>query len=114
VSRAPTFREIGERIRETRTKRGLSQNDLAEAIGVTRPVVTKIENGAKATNSVEIRKIADYLGVSVEELTASIQDESLAMRFRKSSDSQAFLDSVLEIEKLVKAMLAQVRLKGTG
>jgi transcriptional regulator with XRE-family HTH domain len=111
VSRVPTFQEIGGRIRDAREKRSLSQNDLAHVLGVTRPVVTKIEKGSKATNSVELRKIADFLGASVEDLTAPVQDESLAARFRSSSDDAAFLESVSRVEELVKDMLAQVKLR---
>ncbi|MBC7324243.1 MAG: helix-turn-helix transcriptional regulator [Moorella sp. (in: Bacteria)] len=34
----PSFPEIGERIRFLREKRGLTQEDLADALGVSRPV----------------------------------------------------------------------------
>jgi transcriptional regulator with XRE-family HTH domain len=111
VSRTPTFEEIGARIRVEREKRGLSQQDLAGVLGVTRPVVTKIESGTKAINSVELRKIADYLGVSVDELTAPVEDRSLAVRFRKSTESEAFIERVSAIERLVRDMLIQVKLR---
>ncbi len=75
--RAPTFEEIGARVRSRREEKGLSQADLAKAVGVSRPVITKIEAGGKAINSVELRRIADVLGVSIEDLTRSVNDGGL-------------------------------------
>lgn len=111
MSRAPTFAEIGGRIRVLREGRGLSQADLALVLGVSRPVVTKIEKGGKAINSVEVRKLADFLGVSVDELTRAVEEESLVARFREQKQDPKFLESVLAIEEMVRDMVAQVALK---
>lgn len=55
---------IGERIRETRRKRGLSQVDLARAIGVTQPAVANWESGVHDPRRVVLARIADTLDVS--------------------------------------------------
>ncbi len=39
------LQEIGERIKETRISKKLSQKELAEAAGVQRVLVSRIENG---------------------------------------------------------------------
>ena len=40
------LQEIGERIKETRISKKLSQKELAEAAGVQRVLVSRIENGS--------------------------------------------------------------------
>lgn len=44
------------------------QVDLAEGIGISKQTASKMLNGSRAINAVELRKIADYLGVSMDTL----------------------------------------------
>ncbi len=111
MPRLPTFAEIGERIRALRQARGYDQGDLAETLQASRPVVTKIEGGKKAVNSLEIRKIADFLGVSVDELTRPVEEETLVARFRAGREDPAFLEAVGQIEDIMKMMIAQLQLR---
>ncbi len=56
------------RIRECRKARGLRQEDLAEAVGVSRQTIIAIEND-KYNASLELAmRLARYLGTTVEEL----------------------------------------------
>lgn len=41
---------IGENIRTRRKKEGMSQNDLASAIGISVPMVCQIERGTKSVS----------------------------------------------------------------
>jgi transcriptional regulator with XRE-family HTH domain len=112
MARLPTFAEIGERIRALRQEGGYDQADLAETLQVSRPVITKIEGGKKAVNSLELRKIADFLGVSVDELTRPVEEEeTLVARFRAGKDDPAFLEAVGQIEGIMKMMIAQLQLR---
>ncbi len=45
------------------------QTDLVEAIGMTKQAVSKMLNGSRMINVIELRKIADYFGVGMNELT---------------------------------------------
>ncbi len=58
--------EIGERIRETRHKRGWTQDDLAEAVGVSRSAVAQWETGRAGQLTPNLTRIASELGVGVE------------------------------------------------
>ena len=111
VSRVPTFKEIGQRIREIRLSKGFDQADLSEALGVSRPVATKIENGKKAINTLEIIKIADLLGVTVDELTKPVEEEALVAKFRQGYDDPSFYNAVNCIEEIFKSMVAQIHLR---
>lgn len=84
MSRIPTFKEVGERIRKLREQKGQSQQQLACFLGVTRPVVTKIEGGNKAINAQELRLIADFLDTTVDILLQDVEDEELVVKFRKA------------------------------
>lgn len=56
------------RIPELRKARRMSQQELADAVGVTRQTITSIEVG-RYTASLELAyKIAHYFGLSIEEI----------------------------------------------
>ena len=44
------------------------QVDLAEGIGVSKQTMSKMLNGGRAINAFELKKIADYLGISMDSL----------------------------------------------
>lgn len=59
---------IGERIFRLRTQRGLSQEELAEALGVSRQSVSKWETNASVPELEKIMKMCELFGVSLDEL----------------------------------------------
>ncbi len=56
------------RLREWRERRALTQRDLAGQAGVTTASINRIENGVHEARLSTVRKLADALGVSVDEL----------------------------------------------
>ena len=59
---------IGKRVRELRVKKGLSQQDLGNAIGVTKVTVCGYESGTRIPNLEKLIKLADTLGTSTDYL----------------------------------------------
>ncbi len=59
-------REIGERIRLTRQERGITQEELASAVGVSRSAVAQWETGRSGQVTGNLTRIAAVLGVGVE------------------------------------------------
>ncbi|RJQ31044.1 helix-turn-helix domain-containing protein [Candidatus Parcubacteria bacterium] len=55
-------------IRAARTKRGISQSDVAEKIGISRPSYIAIEQGKRDITLKEFEKLSSFLGVSLQEL----------------------------------------------
>lgn len=53
-------------IKVLRKYRGMTQGDLAEASGISRPYITEIETGRKDGSIRALRAIADALNVSLE------------------------------------------------
>ena len=60
--------EISEKIKQERSKTSLSQEALAEAVGVSRHLIGKWENGSSQPNADQILPLAKAFGISVDEL----------------------------------------------
>lgn len=65
---AITQSELGKRIASARSRRRLSQSELAEAVGLTQSAVSRIESGERAVDSLELAALAKHLGVSILDL----------------------------------------------
>ncbi len=57
-----------QKVKEYRIKNNLSQEQMARAIGVSRPTYTAIEAGKQKLSAEEAQKLASLLAVSVDEL----------------------------------------------
>ena len=55
-------------VRELRTRRGLAQGQLAEAMGVSRQTINSIENDRYTPSLPLAIALARYFGVTVEEM----------------------------------------------
>ena len=60
-----TSTEIGNRIREFRLKRGLSQERLAELLDLSPQQMQKYEAGASRLNTDKLQQLADVLGLTI-------------------------------------------------
>lgn len=64
-----------QKIKELRTEKGLSQEQVAKAIGVSRPTYTAIEAGSQNLDLDEAQKLVNLLGIDISELIfGSVQD----------------------------------------
>ena len=63
--------ETKEIIHELRTRRGLSQDELAEKIFVTRQAVSRWENGETVPNVDTLKLLSKFFGVSINTLLGS-------------------------------------------
>lgn len=62
---------LGERIKQQRKKCGLSQEKVAELVGVSRQAVTKWETGQSAPSTENLFKLAEIFGTTVDLLLNS-------------------------------------------
>jgi transcriptional regulator with XRE-family HTH domain len=63
-----TLEKFGEKVREERLKKGLSQEDLAARAGVHRTYIGMIERAEKNITLESIQKIARALDLPLDEL----------------------------------------------
>ena len=66
---------LGERIKACRQSAGMSQEKVAELVGVSRQAVTKWEVNQSAPNTENLFKLAEIFGITVDMLLAS-EDEN--------------------------------------
>ncbi len=59
--------KIGLRIKELRAERGVSQEEFANLIGMSRSYFGEVETGKRNVAAVNLEKIAKGLGVSLAE-----------------------------------------------
>ena len=60
--------DIAERLAQMRRRRGLSQGELARALGLSRQAVSKWERGESSPDTENLVALADFYGVSLDEL----------------------------------------------
>lgn len=84
-ARAPALEALRVNVIVGRAKAQLSQSELAERAGVSRPTVSRIERASGDVGIEVVQRIADALGASVSELFVSadlgrIDDSELERR----------------------------------
>ena len=106
--------DIGKMIRNFRQSAGLSQEGLAEKIGVTFQQIQKYESGYTTLNIIRLQQIALALNVSVCEffdtttptqLSLTNQEENLLKAFRRVRNAemrQSLFKLINNINKRVK------------
>lgn len=75
------FRQVGRNIQKILSEQGKTQQYLAEQLGISKQVMSKITSGAKAINVAEIKKIADILNVSVDNLLQIPENQVIVHNF---------------------------------
>jgi len=61
-------KKFGERVREIRKQKGLSQESLALACDLDRTYIGGVERGERNISLLNIQKIAEALGVNTKDL----------------------------------------------
>lgn len=102
---------LGMRIKELRSEHKIGQEKMAEVLGTSRQRYSRLENGQIDISFVEIKKIADYLGIPTTKITeAQEEKKGLVALFREKTNSQAAIDSVAKIEEILKVFHAHEKL----
>ena len=65
-------KDIGARVKLLRRQQGLTQEELATAIGKFKPVIQRIESGTVNPSIYMLREIAGGLGIKLETLMNTI------------------------------------------
>ena len=65
--------QIGDKIRELRTRSNLTQADLGKLVGVSMQAVSKWENGTAEPSTSNLLALAKLFNVSAEELLREVE-----------------------------------------
>ena len=93
---------LGERIKNQRTRVGLSQERVAELVGVSRQSVTKWESGQSAPSTENLFRLAEIFGTTVDMLL-DIPDEKNS----KSTDQAQIKELTSQIQYLYRVESAR-------
>ena len=59
---------FGEYLSRTRMEKGLSQQDLADALGITQAAISQLESGKRIATPKTVKRLAEALQVDIEVL----------------------------------------------
>ena len=68
-------KSLGEVLKDHRTRCSMTQEFVAESLGVSRQAVSKWENGTADPSTSNLLKLAKLYGISPEELIRAVQTE---------------------------------------
>ena len=83
---------IGQRIKRGRLDRGMTQRDLAKAVGVGAPHISKIEAGRESPSDELLRTIAEFLQCDFEELLLAARRVPPDLMDKLASDPKQSLE----------------------
>ena len=91
--------EFNEKLQELRKNRGLTQEELAEALFVSRTAVSKWESGRGYPSIDSLKAISRFFSVTIDELICSEEMVSVAEEEKKTFASQyaALICSALDV-----------------
>ena len=96
--------ELGARIAELRTQRGVAQRRLADEIGVDPSALSRVESGERGLAVGELIALAAFLDVSTDALL--LDDENALPLFRHDGDEEAAAAAVAEFNAVIDDFLA--------
>ncbi len=94
---------FNENLKNARERKGISQKDVAEKIGVAKSTYSLYESGNREPNVQTIKKIADVLNVSADDLLG-LSDEpmTIAAHFDGDEYTEEELDEIKAFAEFVK------------
>lgn len=72
--------EFGERLKQAREKKGMTQQTLADRLFVTRQTVSRWENGVRYPDILTVRKLSEILEISLDDLLSQENSKQIVER----------------------------------
>ena len=95
--------EFNEKLQELRKRQGLTQEELAQALFVSRTAISKWESGRGYPNIESLKAISKYFQVTVDDLLSSSEVITIAQEEQKEKDN-VFVDLVFGLLDLSAAL----------
>ena len=94
---------FNENLKASREKRGMTQKEVADTIGVAKSTYSLYESGNREPNVQTIKKIADTLNVSADDLLGlSNEPRTIAAHFDGDEFTEDELDDIMAYAEFVK------------
>lgn len=98
---------FSERLYELRTRNGESQDNVADAIGVSRVAFTRYENGTREPKAIIALRIAQHFNVTVEQLLIAEPTEPTNATMNVSPDEHSLLTQYRSLNRQGKEYVLQ-------
>lgn len=102
------YTELGKRIREERRKHNYTQIMMADALNMSTPYISYIENGKKYVSLPALADIAQYLNITLDYLlfgTHSTDDITMLCQLLNEGDS----DEIKLVTSIIEAIIPIIR-----
>lgn len=103
----------GANIRRYRTLQGISQQQLADYLNVTREMISLIESGHRGISITNLTKLSDLFGIELEQLLeqdSTVNDVQASFAFR-ADESPLDLKNIALFRKIVLNYVKMEKLK---
>lgn len=113
-------KHIGERLKQIRKQKGMTQEDLAEKLGISFQQIQKYENGKNRISFSNMVELSRYLNVSLDSfldspsLASGLSDSNQATVPQKETDELLKVYYSLDDPKLRKNLLQLVKSMATN
>lgn len=101
---------IGVKIAALRKEAGLTQQQMSDQVGISRPALVKIENNQRAISLEEGEAISKILRIRLEtllEMDEEQEEKTFAMAFKVKGMEKKTIDEIAKYELLFDAFIAQ-------
>ena len=108
--------EFNEKLQELRKNKGLTQEELAEALYVSRTAISKWESGRGYPSIDSLKEIAKYFSVTIDEILSSDEVLSIAEEDNKQKEThfRSLVFGLLDISVLMFFFLPFFGQKANG
>ena len=96
---------IGQRIAELRVRNDMSQNQMAQALHVSRQAVSKWENDQTAPDTLNLIRLADLLNSDVEYIAtgrSALTPSPSVVTVEKIVEKPVEVEKIVQVEKVVQ------------
>lgn len=91
------YKQIGNRIKELRKAKSLSQEQVAKEIGISKQKYNCIENGNGYISLKNLVKIADVFGITVKDITDVLEQKS-SLNYNPEEQKQSTIEMLNMID----------------
>ena len=101
---------LGQRIRELREEKGISQEAMADYLNTSRQRYGRIEKGEIDITYKDLCRLASKLGVDPNQITSSLREEKgLVVQFRELSNAEVSAEKMAKVEEILRVFFAHKR-----
>lgn len=109
--------QIRKNLATLRSRRGLSQEEVAAYLKISRPLISYYESGEREIPLPHLEKLSDLYGVEITDLMSTDSEflqANFAFAFRTNGLTESDLQGIADFQKIVKNYLKLKSIKDGG